>query len=345
MIGAARHIPKTGRPGAALLLALLLAACADLPAQDGLPPAATQPPPEAPTPSQAEIRQARAERNRAANQAAAHAAAEASDLSLAQRAFYTRMERRLIASGKLRRERVPLDAPIDAETLARNFLTIALRDEYGPDGRHAGSDGVAAPLRRWQQPVRLQLEFGASASQPLRNSITGEVAAYAQRLSRVSGHRVGMVANGGNFIILILTEDERLKIAPRLREMMPDIPAGDADMIRDLDPENACIVLAYSQHGSANYARAVALIRAELPSLMRTSCLHEEIAQGMGLANDNLQVRPSIFNDDEEFALLTRHDELLLQILYDPRLRPGMTEAEAGPIVRRIAAELLDESV
>ncbi|WP_372802367.1 DUF2927 domain-containing protein, partial [Paracoccus seriniphilus] len=47
-------------------------------------------------------------------------------------------------------------------------------------------------------------------------------------------------------------------------------------------------------------------------------------------------------NDDEEFALLTRHDELLLQILYDPRLRPGMTAAEATPIVRSIATELLD---
>lgn len=344
MIAAARQIPKTGRSGAALLLALLLSACADLPSQDGPPQATVQPPPD-PAPSQAEIRQARAERARATNQAAAQAAARASDFSRTQREFYAAMERRLITAGKLRRDRVPLDAPIDAEMLARNFLTIALRDEYGADGRHAGADGVPAPLRRWQQPVRLQLEFGASASQPLRNSVTGEVAAYADRLSRVSGHRIGMAANGGNFTILVLTEDERLQVTPRLREMMPDIPAGDAEMIRDLDPENTCIVLAYSQQGSASYARAVALIRAELPSLLRTSCLHEEIAQGLGLANDNLHVRPSIFNDDEEFALLTRHDELLLQILYDPRLRPGMTEAEAGPIVRRIAAELLDESV
>jgi len=64
----------------------------------------------------------------------------------------------------------------------------------------------------------------------------------------------------------------------------------------------------------------------------------------MGLSNDSPDARPSIFNDDEEFALLTRHDELLLQILYDRRLRPGMTEAEAAPIVRRIAGELLGES-
>ena len=45
--------------------------------------------------------------------------------------------------------------------------------------------------------------------------------------------------------------------------------------------------------------------------------------------------------DDEEFALLTPHDALLLRILYDRRLRPGMTPAEATPIVETIAAELM----
>ena len=87
------------------------------------------------------------------------------------------------------------------------------------------------------------------------------------------------------------------------------------------------------------------MIRAELPQRLRTSCVHEELAQGRGLANDSPDARPSIFNDDEEFALLTRHDELLLKILYDPRLRPGMPRAEAEPIVRRIAAELLAQSL
>ena len=55
----------------------------------------------------------------------------------------------------------------------------------------------------------------------------------------------------------------------------------------------------------------------------------------MGLANDSPDARPSVFNDDEEFAFLTRHDELLLKMLYDPRLRPGMVlTIEPGLYVR-----------
>ena len=70
--------------------------------------------------------------------------------------------------------------------------------------------------------------------------------------------------------------------------------------------------------------------------------VHEELAQAMGLPNDSPQARPSIFNDDDEFGLLTTHDEYLLRMLYDPRLTPGMTAAQAEPIVRQIASELLN---
>ncbi|MEL7179999.1 MAG: DUF2927 domain-containing protein, partial [Pseudomonadota bacterium] len=51
--------------------------------------------------------------------------------------------------------------------------------------------------------------------------------------------------------------------------------------------------------------------------------------------------RPSIFNDDDEFALLTTHDELLLRMLYDARLQTGMDPAIAAPIARQIAREYL----
>jgi hypothetical protein len=109
-----------------------------------------------------------------------------------------------------------------------------------------------------------------------------------------------------------------------------------------MDRYTYCSVYAFSDRTNPDtYVAAIAVIKAEHPDLLRLSCLHEELAQGLGLANDSPAARPSIFNDDEEFALLTTHDEILLSILYDPRLRPGMTPAEARPIVTRLAAEKL----
>lgn len=330
----------------ALLALLTLAACGAAPSVAPVPPT---PRPAAPddddAAEQALLRKARAERNRAANAAAADAISRASVNTIAQQEFYARAEAQLLSSAKLRRDRVPQDAPIDADILTRNFLAIALRDEYARgDGGQMVQGGAAAPLRRWQDPVRMQLEFGTATDVATRRSVRVEVADYAARLSSASGHPVGLTDSGGNFIVLVLNDDERRAIGPRLAELVPGIPAQDVALIRELVPDNFCTVFAYSQGASPVYSRAVALVRSELPPLLRSSCFHEELAQGMGLANDSPEARPSIFNDDEEFGLLTRHDELLLRILYDPRLRPGMSETEAAPIVRRIAGELLGEA-
>ena len=65
------------------------------------------------------------------------------------------------------------------------------------------------------------------------------------------------------------------------------------------------------------------------------------MAQAMGLPNDSPDARPSLFNDSLEFAFLTDHDEILLRMLYDPRLRPGMTAAEVRPLLPAIARDAL----
>ena len=302
-------------------------------------------PPQATKPlldEQARIRKARAERNRAANAAAAQTTVSAATMQ--QREFYARAEEALLARSHLRNDHIPQDAPIDAERLTRDFVAIALRDEYRREGGNMVQQASTAPLRRWQDPVRLQLDFGASTDVGTRRVVKAEVSEYASRLSRVTRHPVSLVDSNGNFIVLMLNDTERRAIGPRLAELVPGIPAQDVALLRDLADGNYCTVFAYSRGNTPAYAKAVALVRSELPPRLRSSCFHEELAQGMGLANDSPEARPSIFNDDEEFALLTRHDELLLQILYDPRLRPGMTEAEATPIVRQIAEELLATS-
>ena len=61
----------------------------------------------------------------------------------------------------------------------------------------------------------------------------------------------------------------------------------------------------------------------------------------MGLPNDSPDARPSLFNTNLEFAFLTDHDEILLRMLYDPRLRPGMSAAEARPLLPAIARDAM----
>lgn len=255
---------------------------------------------------------------------------------------FARVEGNLRAQGLLRTDGGGPDTPFNARTLTREFLRIALYDEYTPVGGSMVQRVTASRLRRWEEPVRIGMEFGASVPEALRGEDRARVADYAARLSRAADHPVRMAGPGetANFHVLVLNEDERRAGADRLRRLLPGIGDGPVRTITALNENTFCLVFAFSSGGGHSYSRAVAVVRAEHPDLMRLACYQEEIAQGLGLANDSPSARPSIFNDDEEFALLTRMDEMMLRILYDDRLRPGMTEAEARPIVETIAAGL-----
>jgi len=276
-------------------------------------------------------------------EAAPPAARPRSDYSLALGQYYRRLQNDLMAQGLMREDGGGPDTPFTDEMLARNFVRIALFDEYAEDGVSLVQEMRPSRLRRWEAPVRYHVETGATITAAEAARDRAAVSAYVARLARATRHDIAMAGSAGaaNFHVLFLDEDERLAASDRLRELVPGIAESSVRAIRNLPRSTLCVVVAFSEPGSHAITRAVAIIRSEHPDALRLACIHEELAQGLGLANDHPQVRPSIFNDDEEFALLTRHDELLLRILYDPRLRPGMAAAEAAPVVRQIARELM----
>ena len=59
-------------------------------------------------------------------------------------------------------------------------------------------------------------------------------------------------------------------------------------------------------------------------------CLHEELAQAIGPLNDLYRLSDSVFNDDNFHTVLTGFDMLVLEALYDPSLRSGMSREEVA---------------
>jgi hypothetical protein len=256
--------------------------------------------------------------------------------------YYQGIEARLVSNGLLRTDGGGADAPFSAAMLAANFERIALYDEYTLVGGRFVQRQTPARLRRWEQPVRLQAHFGPSVGPEQRAEDRSVLSTYATRLASVTGHPITTVTSGGNFHVLYLDRDAQTSAGDLVRRLVPGIGAETIAEIEAMPRSTFCAVYAFSQTGGRPvYVSAIAIIRDEHPSLLRRSCVHEEVAQGLGLPNDSPSARPSIFNDDEEFALLTRHDELLLRILYDRRLQPGLEPGASGPLIRQIAEELL----
>jgi len=301
----------------ALVATVFLAGCdLDVPGRLDPPPPAPEPAPEPP--------------------------ARSAD-SLALERYYARVEWGLAAQGLLRTDGGGPDTPWDADDLTRNFIRIATFEEYDTFGDRIVQRQTESRLHRWEAPVRIEIEFGATVSPVKQLKDTDAIGRLARRLSVSTGHPISVVDEGGNFTVLIVNEDERRALGPRLRELAPTISDSAVEAVTILPRTSYCLVFAVSPRNDGVYTRAVAVIRGEHPDLLRLSCFHEEIAQGLGLSNDSPLARPSIFNDDEEFALLTGQDEAMLAVLYDDRLEPGMTGGEAGPIVEVIAAEITGE--
>ena len=260
--------------------------------------------------------------------------------SAAARAYYGQVQQALLSQGLLRTDGGGVDTPFTDRMLADNFIRIALYDEYtrGPGGPIQRE--TTSRLRRWEVPIRVGLRFGTSVPAMQKSTDRARIASYVGRLARITGHSIRMDDANPNFLIYMVSEDERRSMGNQLSSDLPGLTPSEVGAITGLQRSTYCLVYAMSPGASYAYTRAVAIVRAEHPDLLRLSCVHEEVAQGLGLANDSPSARPSIFNDDEEFAMLTVQDELMLKMLYDPALRTGMTEAEARPIVQSLAARL-----
>ncbi|MEM8788842.1 MAG: DUF2927 domain-containing protein [Pseudomonadota bacterium] len=69
-------------------------------------------------------------------------------------------------------------------------------------------------------------------------------------------------------------------------------------------------------------------------------CLHEELAQALGPANDLYRLPDSVFNDDNFHSIVTPFDMLMLRALYDPSLRSGMPREVAAGRIGEILARI-----
>lgn len=193
------------------------------------------------------------------------------------------------------------------QTLIDQFGDLAFDSEYRGSHRRGH-------LIRWKGPVRVSVRgFGSARYRP-------EVREYLRQLAKLTGLDIRLVdwssaLAGANLEIIFVS-------------------GGGGK----LDPRAPCSTLLFDRH-FVIYRAEIRIAPAE--PAQRRHCLVEELAQAMGLANDSRRLPGSIFNDQSDGKRLSPWDGLMLRVLYDPALQPGMSRYEAMPIVRRLIARLV----
>ena len=267
-------------------------------------------------------------------------AAFAAETSRQLRQRYDHLATGLIAKGLLRTDGGSKNPRATPEALIELFNSLAFYDEYEPSSGFQPAQATPTALSKWQRPVKINLHFGPSLNPETRVTDTKFLSDYAAQLSNITRHPIELTTELGNFHVVVVDEVHRMNMVQNLRKKDVLVPPNIQQVIQQMPADIHCMVLTLSaRHSPHIHEQALAIIRAEHPPVLKKACFHEEIAQGLGLHNDNPAAHPSIFNDNDEFALLTEQDALLLRILYDPRLPAGIELHEAQPILKQLIIE------
>jgi hypothetical protein len=69
-------------------------------------------------------------------------------------------------------------------------------------------------------------------------------------------------------------------------------------------------------------------------------CIYEELLQALGPINDDDDLPWTMFNDDVQMGFFGIYDQYLLNILYDPRIRAGMTKEQVKALLPQILPDV-----
>ena len=84
--------------------------------------------------------------------------------------------------------------------------------------------------------------------------------------------------------------------------------------------------------------RAEAILPVDAGEFTFYDCAYEELLQALGAINDDRTVPWTMFNDEVQMGFFDIYDQYLLNILYDPRIRPGMTKDEVNALLPDVLA-------
>jgi hypothetical protein len=79
--------------------------------------------------------------------------------------------------------------------------------------------------------------------------------------------------------------------------------------------------------------RAEVILPVDAGEFVFYDCAYEELLRALGAINDDRSVPWTMFNDDVQMGFFDLYDQYLLNILYDPRVHPGMTKEEVNRVL------------
>jgi hypothetical protein len=206
--------------------------------------------------------------------------------------------------------------------IVEGFMKTAFGAEYQLAGR-------VDRIRKYNGPVRVAIE---GAVRPDRADQIAKVIADIGR--RVQHLDIAMSAGteGSNTIITLVRERDLQKTiaafygADRAKEIKTN-----------LDPQ--CLS-GFRKNDAYEIQRSDIILTVDDGDFVFLDCAYEEILQSLGPINDTDTVPWTMFNDDVSMGFFDIYDQYILNILYDPRVKAGMTVQEVRDVLPAVLPDV-----
>jgi hypothetical protein len=202
----------------------------------------------------------------------------------------------------------------DAEIID-GFFKIAFGAEFNLAGR-------VNRIRKFDGPVRVYPE---SRDTPDRREqlagIVADIRAHVEHLDIA----VTKSREDANLIVRMVRNRD---INRTVREYFGSTQAKRIQ--RSLDPQ--CLS-GFRKDAHYRIKHADVILPVDAGDFIFYDCGYEELLQALGPINDDPSVPWTMFNDDVQLGFFGVYDQYLLNILYDPRVRPGMTRKEVRAVL------------
>jgi DUF2927 family protein len=191
-------------------------------------------------------------------------------------------------------------------------------------GAELSLSGPSDRIRKYDRPVRVHVENRAT---PDRRATVAEVIADIR--ARIANLDIAVTERreDANYVVRLVRERD----FPRtVRELYGK---RSRQILRSLEPQ--CLS-GLRRDPSYRIIRSDVILVADAGEFIFYDCAYEELLQALGPIRDDPSVPWTMFNDRVQMGFFDVYDQYLLNILYDPRIRAGMTRAQVRALLPEV---------
>lgn len=207
----------------------------------------------------------------------------------------------------------------------RDIVDGFLKTTFGAEFHLAGR---VDRIRKYETPVRVFIHGAHTRRQAQIAAVVADIARYIPHLD-IAVTRDAAAANVNVHLVRERAFDAT--IAQHYgRERAREIRAS-------LDPQ--CLSGFRKNEAFAIQASDV-FLTVDRGDFTFLDCAYEELLQSLGPINDTSSVPWTMFNDDVRMGFFDVYDQYILNILYHPRIRAGMTMAEVETVLPAVLKDV-----